>query len=125
MTEHLKIIIACIAAAIIYGILHDQITARVCVEYFTVFHPPVFATQSPTLLACGWGVIATWWVGLFLGLFLAVAARIGPRPSYQSENCFAQSLAFFSQWRAVLWSRELQVFLLGWRYKGEVGCVRL
>jgi hypothetical protein len=61
-------------------ILHDQITARVCVEYFTVFHPPVFNTQSPTLLACGWGVIATWWVGLFLGLFLAVAARIGPRP---------------------------------------------
>jgi hypothetical protein len=30
--------------------------------------------------------------------------------SYQSENCFAQSLAFFSQWRAVLWLRELQVF---------------
>jgi hypothetical protein len=41
MTEHLKIILACVAAAIIYGILHDQITARVCVEYFTVFHPPV------------------------------------------------------------------------------------
>jgi hypothetical protein len=56
MTEHLKIILACVAAAIIYGILHDQITARVCVEYFTIFHPPVFATQSPTLLAFGWGV---------------------------------------------------------------------
>jgi hypothetical protein len=80
MTEHLKIILACVAAAIIYGILHDQITARVCVEYFTIFHPPVFATQSPTLLAFGWGVIATWWVGLFLGLFLALAARVGPHP---------------------------------------------
>lgn len=80
MVEYLKIILACMAAAIIYGILHDQITARVCVEYFTVFHPPVFATQSPSLLAFGWGVIATWWVGLFLGLLLAFAARSGSRP---------------------------------------------
>jgi hypothetical protein len=38
----------CIFAAVLYGVLHDQITARVCLEYFTVFHPPVFATQSPT-----------------------------------------------------------------------------
>lgn len=78
--ESLKIILTCIAAAILYGIIHDQITARVCVEYFTVFHPPVFPTDSPTLLAFGWGVIATWWVGAFLGLFLAVSARSGSRP---------------------------------------------
>jgi len=67
MVEHFKIILLCLAAALVYRILHDQITARVCVEYFTVFHPPIFATHSPTLLALGWGVIATWWVGLLLG----------------------------------------------------------
>jgi hypothetical protein len=77
MIENLKIILLCVAAAIAYGVAHDQITARVCLEYFTVFHPPVFATQSPTALAFGWGVIATWWVGLFLGLLLALAARAG------------------------------------------------
>jgi hypothetical protein len=61
----------------VYGIVHDQVTARVCIEYFTIGHPPVFNTTSPTLLALGWGVIATWWVGLPLGLALAFAARTG------------------------------------------------
>jgi hypothetical protein len=74
------IVLMCVCAAIAYGIVHDQITARVCVEYFTVGHPPVFGTDDPTLLGLGWGVIATWWVGLILGLGLAVAARAGSRP---------------------------------------------
>lgn len=78
--ESLKIILICIIAAVLYGVIHDQITARICVEYFTVFHPPVFATQSPTLLGFGWGIIATWWVGAFLGILLALFARAGPRP---------------------------------------------
>jgi hypothetical protein len=50
------------------------------VEYFTIGHPPVFETTSPTLLALGWGVIATWWMGLILGLPLAMAARLGSQP---------------------------------------------
>lgn len=78
--ESLKIVFACIVAAVLYGIVHDQFTARICIEYFTVFHPPVFATRSPTLLAIGWGTIATWWVGAALGLLLALAARAGSRP---------------------------------------------
>lgn len=77
--ESLKIILACIGAAIFYGIVHDQFTARICVEYFTIFHPPVFGTQSPTLLGLGWGIIATWWVGAILGILLAVVARAGSR----------------------------------------------
>jgi hypothetical protein len=55
----LAIILYSVFAAIAYGIAHDQITARVCLEYFTLGHPPVFQTRSPTLLALGWGVIAT------------------------------------------------------------------
>ena len=78
--QFLKIVVLCIVAAIGYGMIHDQVTARVCVEYFSVFHPPVFATNSPTLLGLGWGVIATWWVGLFLGVLLGIAARFGTRP---------------------------------------------
>jgi hypothetical protein len=79
--ESVKIIATCILAAILYGIVHDQFTARICVEYFTIFHPPVFTTQSPTLLAFGWGIIATWWVGAFLGVLLAIASRGGSRPT--------------------------------------------
>jgi hypothetical protein len=78
--ESIKIILLCILSAVIYGILHDQITARVCVEYFTIGHPPIFHTDSPTLLGLGWGVIATWWVGAFLGILAAVAARVGGLP---------------------------------------------
>jgi len=77
--QSIKIILTCVVAAVLYGIIHDQVTARICVEYFSVFHPPVFPTQSPTLLALGWGVIATWWMGAFLGILLAIAARAGSR----------------------------------------------
>jgi hypothetical protein len=78
--EFLKIVGLAILAGIVYGIVHDQVTARICVEYFTVFHPPVFHTQSPTLLAFGWGIIATWWVGAFLGVCLALSCRVGSSP---------------------------------------------
>ena len=78
--QFVGIVLMCVAAAVAYGIAHDQVTARVCVEYFTVGHPPVFDTDDPTLLGLGWGVIATWWVGLLLGVPLAVVARIGSRP---------------------------------------------
>jgi len=73
--QALAIIAMCVAMAVAYGIVHDQITVRICLEYFTVGHPPVFPTSDPTLLALGWGVIATWWVGLLLGILLACAAR--------------------------------------------------
>jgi hypothetical protein len=76
----LKIILLSILSAVVYGILHDQVTARVCVEYFTVGHPPVFPTESPTLLGLGWGIIATWWVGLLLGIPLSLCARVGSAP---------------------------------------------
>jgi hypothetical protein len=78
--QSLAIIALCIASAVVYGIVHDQVTARVCVEYFTIGHPPVFRTDSPTLLGIGWGIIATWWVGLLLGIPLAIAASAGRRP---------------------------------------------
>ena len=84
--EFLKVWLLCIVAAVLYGILHDQVTARVCVEYFTIGHPPVFRTTSPTLLALGWGVIATWWMGAFLGLILALTARLGSPPRLAAND---------------------------------------
>lgn len=84
--ETIKIVALAVAAAVIYGVLHDQITARVCVEYFTIGHPPIFHTNDPTLLGLGWGVIATWWVGFFLGVPLAAAARIGSWPKRNARS---------------------------------------
>lgn len=76
----LGIVLMCVVASVCYGVAHNQVTARVCIEYFTVGHPPVFDTDDPTLLGIGWGVIATWWVGLLLGAPLAVVSRAGSRP---------------------------------------------
>lgn len=81
MVEWVKIVGLGVVAAIAYGIAHDGVTTRVCVEYFTIGHPPIFGgLTSPTALALGWGVLATWWVGMALGILLAGAARLGTRP---------------------------------------------
>lgn len=84
--ETLKIAIICVAAAVLYGIVHDQFTARICVEYFTLFHPPLFHTQSPTLLGIGWGIAATWWVGAALAVPMILAARAGRRPPMRASE---------------------------------------
>jgi len=80
IVQSAKIIFLCVASAVVYGICHDQVTARVCVEYFTVGHPPVFTTASPTLLALAFGITATWWVGLVFGMLAASVSRAGPWP---------------------------------------------
>ncbi len=78
--EAAKIWLVAIVATVSYGIAHDLVTTRVSLEYFTIAHADVFATQSPTLLALGWGVIATWWAGALLGVMIALTARFGSRP---------------------------------------------
>ncbi len=77
------IILMCVFTCVLYGLIHDQVTVRICLEYFTIGHPPVFPTQDPTLLGLGWGVIATWWVGVLLGIPLACAARFGRWPKLE------------------------------------------
>src|ERR1700722_16293989 len=59
-----------VGVAVVYGIIHDQITVRLCVEYFSLAHPPLFPVSSPTLLGLCWGLAATVGVGLVLGYLL-------------------------------------------------------
>ncbi len=82
------IIITSILAAILYGTIHDQVTARICVEYFTIGHTRLIDSDSPTVLGFYWGVIATWWCGLTLGIGLAVACRAGARPKFTCSQLF-------------------------------------
>jgi len=70
-----KIILLSFCAAVGYGVIHDLITTHVCIEYFSVAHPALFHTHSPVLLACGWGVVATFWMGLVFGTLLARASQ--------------------------------------------------
>jgi hypothetical protein len=81
MARFLSIVLICIVTSILYGLIHDQITVRISLEYFTVLHPKILPDDtSPTLLALVWGVIATWWVGLILGIILGLACCLGKRP---------------------------------------------
>lgn len=85
LVESAKIVLLCVSAAIVYGVVHDQVTARMCLEYFTVAHPDV-AGHEPTRIGIYWGVVATWWVGLPLGIALAIASRTGARPPATAKD---------------------------------------
>ncbi len=111
--QPVAIVVLCIACAVAYGILHDQFTARVCVEYFTIGHPPVFTTESQTLLAVGWGVIATWWVGLWLGISLAFAARAGGRPKRGVRSLVRPVLVLLAVMGSCAFLAGLVGFMLG------------
>jgi hypothetical protein len=78
--DFLGIIAVSVLGSILYGIGHDLVTTRICVEYFTIGHVKIIDSEDPTQLALAWGVRASWWLGLFLGLLLACAARLGQRP---------------------------------------------
>lgn len=75
--EAVKIVLLAMSAAIVYGIVMNQITIRICPEYFTVAHPRILNTGSPTLAALGWGIASLWWSGLAAGIVFAFAARAG------------------------------------------------
>lgn len=106
----LLIVALAVAAAVVYGIVHDQVTARLCVEYFTIGHPPVFDTDSPTLLAFGWGTIATWWVGVILGIPAAMLAQLGRGPRLGP----GQLLAPLGWLLATMGSLALTAGVAGW-----------
>ncbi|MDZ4773174.1 MAG: hypothetical protein SGI72_08590 [Planctomycetota bacterium] len=84
--KSIAIVVMCILAAIAYGIVHDSITARICVEYFTIGHSRVIASTDPTPLAVTWAVLATWWIGALLGSIWAFSARFGTRPKFGAKR---------------------------------------
>lgn len=103
LLQALAIVVLSVMAAITYGILLDQVTARACIEYFTIGHPPIFKVpvEDPTLLAIAWGVIATWWMGLGLGMALAIAAQAGSRPK-RSAGSLVRPIAKLLMFMAIM-----------------------
>ena len=100
--ESLRIIALGLATAVGYGIVHDQVSVRVCPEYLTVAHPRIVDTSSPTLIALAWGVAGTWWVGLPLGCLLAAAARAGgSRPKVASKELLRPALLLVGAMTAI------------------------
>jgi len=100
------------AAAVGYGVLQDQVSARLCPEYFTVLHPPVPSLTDPTLLGIAWGFLGTWWFGALMGYVVGLMATVGPRPPLDPRDLVRPVLALVGVVAAVAGLTGLSV----WRH---------
>jgi hypothetical protein len=69
-----------------YAMLQDQISARLCPEYFTVLHPPIPGLTDPTLLGISWGFLGGWWGGIVIGYVAGLVATLGPSPPLEPRE---------------------------------------
>jgi hypothetical protein len=69
-----------LVAVVGYAILQDQVSARLCPDYFTVLHPPIPNCTNPTLLGVCWGFLGGWWGGIVMGYAAGLVSTLGPRP---------------------------------------------
>lgn len=88
-----------IVAAGLFGALHDQISYSVSQEYFTRFKFVQFGMEDPGLPArlrvAEIGFLASWWMGIPIGLLAGAAGFLQPTPALMR--------------RALLWSLPLIV----------------
>lgn len=63
-----------------YAMLQDQVSARLCPEYFTHFHNPIPGLTDPTLTGIAWGFLGAWWGGALFGYAAGIAATVGKAP---------------------------------------------
>lgn len=63
-----------------YGMIQDQVSTRLCPEYFTHFHNPIPGVTDPTLMGVAWGFLGAWWGGALFGYFAGLTATIGKTP---------------------------------------------
>ncbi len=75
--QFIAIVLFAVGSSVVYGIVHDQFTVRISLEYFTIGHPKLLSSTDPTLLAITWGFVASWWVGLALGVACGIACQFG------------------------------------------------
>jgi len=103
----------------LYGILHDQITYSISPEYFTKlkfnqFHYANFGFPA-RIFVSEVGFLATWWVGLFSGWFLARIAV----PRWSATVAFRRCLAGFSIIFILAFVAAATGYLLGICHSGD------
>jgi LytS/YehU family sensor histidine kinase len=77
----LSVLTSAIFFASIFGILHDQISYSISTEYYTEFKFNQFGLETfsntPRLGAIVAGFLATWWVGIPIGIAFGLISTIG------------------------------------------------
>lgn len=77
----LRFIAVVTALTCLLGIALDLVTAHIWVDYFTVHHPKVVNSTSPTVMAFVWGIGASWWFGAIAAAILWVFNRRRRNPA--------------------------------------------
>ena len=74
-----------------FGMVHDEITYTISKEYFTKFKypqfgftPSLFGGNRQTVAAIGF--LATWWVGLFIGIITGLTALLFRDPGVMKKE---------------------------------------
>ncbi|MBO0752279.1 MAG: hypothetical protein J2P53_09215 [Bradyrhizobiaceae bacterium] len=88
---------AAIVAAGLFGMVHDQISYSVSAEYFTKFKFIQFHLIDPAIperiRAAQVGFLASWWMGIPLGLLCGAAAFVQRSPALM-QSALSWSLLF-------------------------------
>lgn len=92
----LRIVLLCGLAMIGYGVLQDQISARLSPEYFTIGHAPIPGLSQPTLVGVAWGFLGGFPGGIALGIPLALAGTLGPWPPLTARTLVRPLLVFLA-----------------------------
>ena len=87
------IIFISVLLASFYGALHDQITYTISNEYFTTYKFDQFGfsdwgNNNPRATTALIGILATWWVGLFIGVFQGLVGLIHKTPKLMFQYTF-------------------------------------
>ena len=98
--EMFRILGLIVLMAALYGIAHDQITARIYPAYFNVDHPDlgypaIFHSSNPIILAFAWGIVATVPLATVLGAMIAIVAQAGGGPRISARDLFKPLLLIF------------------------------
>ena len=73
---------ACSVMAGVYGIIHDQITITVSLDYFRYFKGLEYIPVTYRAGAAYIGWISTWWVGFFASLIMVVITLLKTRSEH-------------------------------------------
>ena len=76
-----------------YGMAQDQISARLCPEYFTVLHNPIPGLTDPTLLGLAWGFLGAAGGGVAMGYAVGLTATVGRNPQLTVRELLRPMLA--------------------------------
>jgi len=74
------------AMFVLFAVGMDQVSARLCPEYFTVLHNPIPGLSDPTLTGVVWGFLGSFPGGFLIGFTLAVAGELGAWPRQQTSR---------------------------------------